>query len=95
MVGATAPEELARVRAAAPGLAFLVPGVGAALEPVVRDGPALDGTAAAGAGGGLLVNFSRAIASAAGGSGAASAGDPATALAATARDWAKRLPVLL
>ncbi len=98
VVGATAPDELARVRAAAPGLAFLVPGVGAqggAVEPVLRDGPATAGTAGAGAGRGLLVNVSRAIASAAGEPGTAPAGDPATALAATARDWAKRLPVLL
>ena len=40
-------DEMARVRAAAPGLAFLVPGVGAqggAVEPVLRDGPASGGT---------------------------------------------------
>ena len=43
VVGATAPEELARIRAIAPGLAFLVPGVGAqggAVEPVLEHGPA-------------------------------------------------------
>ena len=48
VVGATAPAELRAIRAVAPGLAFLVPGVGAQggdIEPVLRDGPA---TAAAG-----------------------------------------------
>ena len=43
VVGATAPAELAAIRAIAPGLAFLVPGVGAQggeVEPVLADGPA-------------------------------------------------------
>ncbi|HEX7345642.1 MAG TPA: orotidine-5'-phosphate decarboxylase, partial [Candidatus Limnocylindrales bacterium] len=43
VVGATAPEELAAIRRVAPGLPFLVPGVGAQggeIEPVLRDGPA-------------------------------------------------------
>ena len=48
VVGATAPDELHAIRAVAPGLAVLVPGVGAQggeIEPVLRDGPA---TSAAG-----------------------------------------------
>ncbi len=43
VVGATAPAEMAAIRAIAPGLAFLVPGVGAQggeVEPVLADGPA-------------------------------------------------------
>ncbi len=68
VVGATAPDELATIRGIAPGLAFLVPGVGAqggAIEPVLRDGPATAAPAAGGAGRGLLVNVSRGIAGAA------------------------------
>jgi orotidine-5'-phosphate decarboxylase len=94
VVGATAPEELATIRAIAPGLPFLVPGVGAqggAIEPVLRHGPAAADPGAAGTGGGLLVNVSRAIASAATQPGHA---DPADRLAAAAADWAARLPVL-
>ena len=43
VVGATAPAELAAIRAIAPGLAFLVPGVGAQggeVAPVLASGPA-------------------------------------------------------
>jgi len=43
VVGATAPQELAVIRALVPGLAFLVPGVGAQggeLAPVLAEGPA-------------------------------------------------------
>ena len=43
VVGATAPAELAAIRGIAPGLAFLVPGVGAQggeVEPVLAAGPA-------------------------------------------------------
>jgi orotidine-5'-phosphate decarboxylase len=92
VVGATAPAELREIRAVVPGLAFLVPGVGAQggeIEPVLRDGQATEGTAAARAGGGLLVNVSRGIAGAATG-----AGDPGEAIAAAAREWSARLPVL-
>jgi orotidine 5'-phosphate decarboxylase subfamily 2 len=99
VVGATAPDEMARIRAAAPGLAFLVPGIGAQggeLEPALRYGPATEPPAGPGGGGGLLVNVSRGIA------GAAVADqekgvrdDPGEALAEAARDWARRLPVLL
>jgi orotidine-5'-phosphate decarboxylase len=43
VVGATAPAELERIRGIAPGLPFLVPGIGAQggeVEPVLRFGPA-------------------------------------------------------
>ena len=46
VVGATAPAELAAIRALAPGLAFLVPGVGAQggeIAPVLAHGPAHGG----------------------------------------------------
>jgi orotidine-5'-phosphate decarboxylase len=94
VVGATAPDELATIRAIAPGLPFLVPGVGAqggAIEPVLRHGPAAADPGSAGTGGGLLVNVSRAISSAATEPGP---GDPGDRLAAAAADWAARLPVL-
>lgn len=92
VVGATAPSELREIRAIAPGLAFLVPGVGAQggeIAPVLRDGPATADPGGAGTGGGLLVNISRGIAAA-----AADASDPGEAMAANAREWAARLPVL-
>jgi orotidine 5'-phosphate decarboxylase subfamily 2 len=57
VVGATQPEALARVRAAAPDLWFLVPGVGAQggdLEIALRSGLRRDGK-------GLLINVSRGI----------------------------------
>jgi orotidine-5'-phosphate decarboxylase len=91
VVGATAPVELSEIRAVAPGLAFLVPGVGAQggeIDPVMRDGPAIAGSAGGRPGRGLLVNVSRGIAAAAG------ATDPGDGLAAAAREWAARLPVL-
>jgi orotidine-5'-phosphate decarboxylase len=94
VVGATAPEELATIRAIAPGLAFLVPGVGAqggAIGPVLADGPATASPAAGRVGGGLLVNVSRGIAGAASDGGR---GDPLERVAAAAADWARRLPVL-
>jgi orotidine-5'-phosphate decarboxylase len=92
VVGATAPSELREIRAIAPGLAFLVPGVGAQggeIGPVLRDGQATADPGGAGTGGGLLVNISRGIAAA-----AADASDPGEAIAANAREWAARLPVL-
>lgn len=98
VVGATAPRELQEIRAIVPGLSFLVPGVGAQggeLEPVLRDGPAAAPPAGRGAGRGLLVNVSRGIAGAS--SGVASGGelrDVGEALAAAARSWSARLPVL-
>lgn len=68
VVGATAPAALARVRAAAPDLWFLVPGVGTQggdLEAALRAGLRADGK-------GLLINVSR---------GLARAADPARAAA--------------
>ena len=57
VVGATQPEALARVRAAAPNLWFLVPGVGTQggdLETALRFGLRADGK-------GMLINVSRSI----------------------------------
>ena len=98
VVGATAPAELAAIRGIAPGLAMLVPGVGAqggSLEAVLDKGPATAPPAGARPGGGLLVNVSRGIAGAAleapadGGST-----DLLERLAEAARTWSQRLPVL-
>ena len=97
VVGATAPAELAAIRAIAPGLAFLVPGIGAqggAIEPVLADGPATDSPAGTGRGGGLLVNVSRGIAGAATAPGTGRRRDPLERVAEAAREWAGRLPVL-
>jgi orotidine-5'-phosphate decarboxylase len=98
VVGATAPAELAAIRAVAPGLAFLVPGVGAQggeIAPVLDAGPASAPPAGHGAGGGLLVNVSRGIAQAAVGPAVDGApGDPAERIAIAAADWARRLAVL-
>jgi orotidine-5'-phosphate decarboxylase len=94
VVGATAPGELESIRAISPGLAFLVPGVGAqggAIQPVLDHGPARSGPAADRTSGGLLVNVSRGIS----GSVAREVeGDPGSQIAAAAADWARRLPVL-
>jgi orotidine-5'-phosphate decarboxylase len=98
VTGATAPTELAAIRAVAPGLPFLVPGIGAQggpPEPVLASGAATASPGSGRPGGGLLVNVSRAIARAA--SGAASPGspvDPGERISVAARDWAARLPVL-
>lgn len=95
VVGATAPAELAAIRAVAPGLAFLVPGIGAQggdAEAVMAEGRASGAPAGGRPGGGLLVNVSRGIADAARGGRAGR--DPGAALDAAARDWAARLPVL-
>jgi orotidine-5'-phosphate decarboxylase len=103
VVGATAPRELAEIRELAPGLAFLVPGVGAQggdEAAVLADGRATAAPAGDRPGGGLLVNVSRGIAGArpAAASGADAADRPRAdvgeAIAAAARDWAARLPVL-
>jgi len=69
VIGATAPEAIAELRAQAPSLPFLLPGVGpqgGRLEDAVRAG--LDAQ-----GGGLLLPLSRGIASAPDGPGAAAA----------------------
>ena len=104
VVGATAPAELAAIRALAPDLAFLVPGVGAQggdVAAVLADGRAMSGAAGHETGGGLLVNVSRAIAGAAGATGSTGAANGARrshdlgeAIAEAARGWAARLPVL-
>ncbi len=97
VVGATAPAELAAIRRLAPQLAFLVPGVGAQggdEAAVLADGRATAGVASSRPGGGLLVNVSRGIAGAAVASGTAAPRDPGEAIAAAARAWAARLPVL-
>jgi orotidine-5'-phosphate decarboxylase len=93
VVGATSPDDLRRIRSVAPGLPFLVPGVGAqggAIDPVLADGPATVPPGSAVPGGGLLVNVSRGIAGAA----TDGEGDPFDRVAAAAADWAARLPVL-
>jgi orotidine-5'-phosphate decarboxylase len=98
VVGATAPDELRAARAIAPGLAFLVPGIGAqggSIEPVLRDGPATSPPAGGRPGGGLLVNVSRGIAGAAvADAGGGSPADAAERVAEAARSWSERLPVL-
>jgi orotidine-5'-phosphate decarboxylase len=98
VVGATAPAEMAAIRALVPGLAFLVPGVGAQggeIAPVLEQGPATASPAGSGSGGGLLVNVSRGIARAALGEAANGApADPGERLAEAAREWAGRLAVL-
>ena len=97
VVGATAPSELRSIRAIAPGLAFLVPGVGAQggeVEPVLDAGPATETPAGGRPGGGLLVNVSRGIAGAAARREGHPTADPFERVAAAAREWAARLPVL-
>jgi orotidine-5'-phosphate decarboxylase len=80
VVGATAPEELHRLRAAIPGPAFLVPGVGAQGGDLVAAARSCDGAWAPG-----IVSVSRAIAE-------ASAGDDwQAAAAAAARDLRTRM----
>ena len=98
VVGATAPDELRAIRGLVPDVAMLVPGIGSQggdLAAVLANGPASSGEASGRPGGGLLVNVSRGIAGVA-------VGAPPTGphveleerLAAAARDWAARLPVL-
>ncbi len=98
VVGATAPAELRAIRQVAPGMGFLVPGIGAQggeIEPVLAAGPATAAPAGDGVGGGLLVNVSRAISgSAIGDAPAGAPSDLGARLAAAAADWASRLPVL-
>ncbi len=98
VVGATAPAELASIRALVPGLAFLVPGLGAQggeVAPALASGPATGAPAGGRAGGGLLVNVSRGIARAALGDAPAGAShDPGERLAAAAAEWSATLAVL-
>jgi orotidine-5'-phosphate decarboxylase len=96
VVGATAPRELAAIRAIAPAVPFLVPGVGAQggeVETVLASGPTIDGPP----GGGLLVSVSRGISAATAALGPdpdGASADLETRLAEQARSWAARLPVL-
>lgn len=92
VVGATAPIELREIRSIAPGLPFLVPGVGAqggSIAPVLEHGQATAGIAGRARGGALLVNVSRGI-SAPG----ESIGDVGATIAAAAAEWSAKLPVL-
>lgn len=91
VVGATAPRELAAVRAAAPSVPFLVPGLGAQggdEGAVLADGRVSAGPWLARPGQGLIVNVSRAIAKA-----GLSDGDPGEAISRAAEDWSARLAV--
>ncbi|HVA85245.1 MAG TPA: orotidine-5'-phosphate decarboxylase [Candidatus Saccharimonadales bacterium] len=100
VVGATAPRELAQIRAIASDRALLVPGVGAQsgdVAAVLSVGRATSGPAASQPGGGLLVNVSRGISSAASASSTKPVGSSADAgerIAEAAREWAGRVPVL-
>lgn len=98
VVGATAPAELPQIRDAVPNLPFLIPGLGTQggdAAAVLRHGPVRSMNGTARPGGSLLVNVSRSIAGAAlGPSPTGSAGSVEARLAAAARDWAARLPVL-
>jgi len=97
VVGATAPAELAAIRRLAPGVGFLVPGVGAQggdVEAVLREGPARAAPAGERPGGGLLVNVSRAIAGAARRPSGGRPEDVGERLAEAAAGWARQLPVL-
>lgn len=98
VVGATAPAELAAIRAIAPGLAILVPGIGAqggAVEPVLDHGRAAAATTTgARPGGGLLVSVSRGIANAATDPADDGPNDPFERIGAAAAAWSGRLPVL-
>jgi orotidine-5'-phosphate decarboxylase len=85
VVGATAPLELAAIRAAVPALPFLVPGLGSQggqVSAVLEHGPAGAGPAESLRGRGLLVNVSRAIAGE-----ARQAADPGQAIAQAAARW--------
>jgi len=96
VVGATAPDELRAVRAIAPDLPFLVPGVGAqggSTEPVLVHGP-VAARPGRRPGGGLVVNVSRGIAAAALDDGDGASRDLQERVAAAARSWSERLPVL-
>ncbi|HEY4228311.1 MAG TPA: orotidine-5'-phosphate decarboxylase [Candidatus Limnocylindrales bacterium] len=97
VVGATAPDELRVARAISPGLAILVPGVGAQggdIDAVLEVGPATESPAGGRPGGGLLVNVSRGIPSAAVTRADGAPVDLGERLAEAARSWSQRLPVL-
>ena len=98
VVGATAPAELRAIRAVAPGLAFLVPGVGAQggeIEPVLATARRPRRRPASGAGRRparqrLAGHRARPL----GEPGDGGPRDPGERLAAAAAEWASRLPVL-
>lgn len=97
VVGATAPGELRAIRSVVPGLAFLVPGIGAQggdLETVLEAGPTTKGPGVGRPGRGLLVSVSRGIAGAALDMTPAAVTTVEARLERAARDWAARLPVL-
>lgn len=101
VVGATGPAELGVIRGVAPGLAFLVPGLGAQggdLSTVLDLGPATAAPAGGRPGGGLLANVSRGIAAAASGPTdvvpAGGPDDPGERIAQAAERWSRLLPVL-
>jgi orotidine-5'-phosphate decarboxylase len=97
VVGATNPAELPAIRALAPGVGFLVPGLGAQggeIDPVLAAGPATAAPAGGRPGGGLLVSVSRGIALAATEAPEGASRDPGERVAAAAAGWAARLPVL-
>lgn len=97
VVGATAPGELSRIRDVAPGLAFLVPGIGAQggdIQAALRAGRASDQPAGGRPGSGLLVNVSRGIAGGVASGAMEPGSDPESRVAAAAAAWAARLPVL-
>ena len=92
VVGATDAAALRQVRAAAPGLPLLVPGVGAQggeVQAVIADGGARTAPGNGGAGRGLLVNVGRGISD-------AGAADERVeeALGAAAAEWGRRLAIL-
>ena len=98
VVGATAPAEMAAIRALVPGLAFLVPGVGAQggeIAPVLADGPA---TAVAGRrrrrAGGCSSTCRAGSPGPRSGPRTARPADPGTRLAEAAAAWAASLAVL-
>ena len=91
VVGATDIAPAPAIRAVAPALPFLVPGVGAQLGDAVAPlewGPATAGDAGEAPAGALVVNVSRGI------SRVPEDADPETAIETAARDWAARLRVL-
>ncbi|MEI6155839.1 MAG: orotidine-5'-phosphate decarboxylase [bacterium] len=92
VVGATDAAALRHLRRVAPGLPFLVPGVGTQggeAAAVIADGGALTGPGAGLVGGGLLVNVGRGISDAGAGHERAE-----EALGAAAAEWGRRLAIL-
>ncbi|MGI9096682.1 MAG: orotidine-5'-phosphate decarboxylase [Candidatus Limnocylindrus sp.] len=92
VVGATVGDALRLAREVAPGLPFLVPGVGAQggdAAAVLATGQATAGSAAGRFGGGLTINVGRGVTDA-----AREAVDPGAALSAAAGEWRARLAIL-